>query len=264
MFRRVTAKRHAKAALLLPAILSFFFQLIPFHTNSQTYSRQQLIPITDNGSWVEIPVQVSGLSNATSADFGIESVCLNVQHQAVRELTLILQAPDGTKVTLLSGVGWDGSDLVNTCLDDSGPNLEYASAPITGSFRSMLPLGHFNNGLNPNGTWKLLCRDALTNNTGTFQDITLRFSNTPAVPFSFTESHLPIVLINSGNSGISDYFKSEIQMQIIDNGPGQINYPNQQNFVYDGKIMAEYQGWSSTNSLKKILILILVMRRIPK
>jgi subtilisin-like proprotein convertase family protein len=251
MFRRISAHGHVKAALLLPAILSFYFQLISFQTNSQIYSTQQLISITDNGSWVEIPVQVSGLAIATSADFGIESVCLNVQHPAVRELTLILQAPDGTKVTLISGVGWDGSDLVNTCLDDSGPNLEYASAPITGSFRSMLPLGHFNNGLNPNGTWKLLCRDALINNTGTFQDITLKFSSTPAAPFSFTESHLPIVLINSGTSGISDYFKSEIHMQIIDNGPGQINYPNQQNFVYDGKIMAEYQGWSSTNSPKK-------------
>ena len=201
----ITAHKFAASTIRLSVALLIFLQFSAFHSAAQSFITQQSLSITDNGAWIEVPVQVSGLSASTAADFGLESVCLNLQHPLVRELTLILQSPDGTKVTLLSGLGCDGSNLINTCLNDSGPNLEYESAPFTGSFRSMLPLGHFNNGLNPNGTWKLLIRDAQINNQGTFQDITLYFSNTPAEPFDFTESNLPIVVLNSGANDISDY-----------------------------------------------------------
>ena len=218
---------------------------------AQSFTQDAQVAIKDDGSWAEVGIPVSNLPVTTDAAFGLESVCLEIRHPRMRDLTLILQSPDGTRVTLMSGMGWGGADLENTCLNDLGPNLETAAAPYTGSYRSMLPLGRFNVGLQPNGLWKLLCRDLTAGESGVITQVRLHFSGSPASPFRFTESPLPIIRLTTGPNGISDYFKSEIQMQIIDNGPGRMNQVGHNSFSYEGKIMAEYQGWSSTNAPKK-------------
>ena len=51
-------------------------------------------------------------------------------------LTAILIAPDGTQVTLFSGVGGAGTTFVNTVLDDaSGTSITAGAAPFTGTYR---------------------------------------------------------------------------------------------------------------------------------
>jgi len=62
---------------------------------------------------------------------------------------------------------------------------------------------------------------------------------------NFTESTLPIVIINTGGINIPDEPKITAQMGIIYNGPGQINNVSDSFNVYNGHIGIEQRGSSS-------------------
>jgi len=154
-------------------------------------------PIPDNSTPQSFVVPVTGLQAAGPA-FGLQSVCLTINHTSCADLDVKLQSPDGTRVTLFSGVGWSEDNFTSTCLSDTGQPVYWAEAPFTGNFRSQMPLGNFNNGAALNGSWKLWVRDRAQGNTGTMVEFSLSFGSTPATPFSFTESTLPIILIEIG------------------------------------------------------------------
>jgi subtilisin-like proprotein convertase family protein len=60
-------------------------------------------------------------------------------------LTAILIAPDGTSVTLFSGVGGTNTTFVNTVLDDSsGTSITSGTAPFTGTYRPAGQLSSLN------------------------------------------------------------------------------------------------------------------------
>jgi hypothetical protein len=61
----------------------------------------------------------------------------------------------------------------------------------------------------------------------------------------FTESNLPIVLLNTDGMAIPNEPKIPAIMKIIDNGPGQINHITDPANVYDGNIGIEIRGASS-------------------
>lgn len=76
------------------------------------------------------------------------------------------------------------------------------------------------------------------------------------IPFSIQydgalSSVLPIVKLSTVGNPINDNVKVLVNMQIIDNGIGQLNYANQSNYAYEGGIMAELQGFTGPGYPKK-------------
>jgi subtilisin-like proprotein convertase family protein len=87
---------------------------------------------------------------------------LNISYPNDPDLTVVLIAPNGTKVTLFSGVGTTNSpaDFSNTTFDDSAATqIQNGAPPFFGKFTPQQPLSALN-GINAAGTWTLQITDA--------------------------------------------------------------------------------------------------------
>jgi len=82
---------------------------------------------------------------------------------------------------------------------------------------------------------------------GWFCCCTQLFSQDPA----FTSSNLPIVIINTNGGTIVDDPKINVEMGIIDNGPGVRNNMSDERNIYDGMAAIEIRGSSSQMFPKK-------------
>ncbi len=210
-------------------------------------------PISNNGQTTYFNLSVSGLIPAQlDSTFGLEAVCININHPTDEELYLYLESPDGRVVELSSGSSCNGANYTNTCFDSRvNSSITLADAPYTGTFKPTGYLGRFNNGQTGNGGWRLFVHDYLAFlNSGSLISWSLTFGNSPSKPVVFTSSNLPIVLINTGNLSITE---SEIlvNMGIIDNGSGQRNDTSDVRNNYNGKTMIRIRGNTSKNFEKK-------------
>lgn len=70
-------------------------------------------------------------------------------------------------------------------------------------------------------------------------------------PMLVTESHLPLIMINTGNKSIPDDPKLLVELKVIDNGPGQMNHPGDPANAYQGFAAIEVRGSSSQMFPKK-------------
>lgn len=193
---------------------------------------------------LEIPINVNVPQNAIdTVNFGLETVCLNLNHTYLADLTIELEAPDGTTRLLMSGVGGGGDNLANTCFNQDALNtIQTGSAPFNGTFIPMGQMGAVNNGQNPNGTWKIKVRDDYAADIGNVVNCSLTFGSNPATYFEFAESNLPIVVIETNGSSIGYDIKTVADMGIIYNGPGNRNHLVDPFNEYNGKIGIEYRG----------------------
>lgn len=193
---------------------------------------------------IEIPLTVSGLSTSiNTTTFGLEEVCLNLNHTYDSDLTVSIVSPDGTLVELFSGVGGGGDDMLGTCLRaDATTTLGSGTAPFSGTFAPMGQLGVVNNGQNPNGVWKLRIYDGFGADEGTLNSWSITFGSTPADYFQLTESDLPIVMIQTNGQSIPDEPKIIADLGIIYNGPGVRNYITDPKNEYNGKMGIERRG----------------------
>jgi hypothetical protein len=233
-------------------LLAFLFLLQLVSLRAQTFSStvNQLLP--DDGSTVFFEIPINGLPSVMDTTFGLEQVCLNIKHTYVEDMTVKLESPNGQTILLFAGVGGGGKDFINTCVAGEGLNFALNSAPFSGLFQCYGVLGNFNRGQNPNGTWKLVIHDTYPGaDQGFLVDWSVTFGNSPAEPFVYRSSDLPIVKLTTLNAPIGDDPKVPVLMQIIDNGPGARNFPNQTNYAYEGKIMAEWQGFTGPYYPKK-------------
>jgi gliding motility-associated-like protein len=147
---------------------------------------------TFNGTGGAIPGSGVQLYNATVSSIGainsskgLSQVCMNINHPAVDELEILLQAPDGTYVPLTIQNGAAFSDnYTNTCFSATASTpIKFGTAPFTGTFLPEGHLGAVNNGQNADGVWRLYIRDrrnATTTGTGSIANWSLTFSNNPA------------------------------------------------------------------------------------
>jgi subtilisin-like proprotein convertase family protein len=217
-------------------------------TLAQTFSGTGGI-IPDNSGPVYFPISVSGLSSSViDSSFGVESVCINITHNNDYQLTIQLVAPDGTTIDLSMNNGGTGNNYLNTCFTGTAStSITAASPPFTGSFRPEGILGNVNNGQNGNSVWQLKVQDHNSPSTGSLSQWSITFSNSPALPFWFTSSDLPIVMINSFGQNIPDDPKILAHMGIIDNGFGNRNHFTDPFNSFDGNIGIELRGsWSQT------------------
>ena len=222
-------------------------------SKAQTYTRTAGGSIPDAGPVVSFPMTVAGLSPATiDTIFGLETICMTITHTWDADLSIKLQSPDGTIVDLSIANGADGDGYSSTCFNAFAPgSIVTASAPFTGTFRPQGFIGAFNNGQIGNGIWTLLVQDSYGADTGSVINWSITFGNTPAAPFSFNSSNLPIVVINTGGPSIPDEPKLQVQMGIIYNGPGVRNYLTDPFNNYNNKVGIETRGSSSAGFPQK-------------
>lgn len=192
----------------------------------------------------EIPINVSGLgSSIDTIGFGLEQVCINLTHTWDSDLTISIVAPDGTSAMLAAAVGGDGDHFTNTCFDwNAATAIASGSAPFTGTFKPSGQMGLVNNGQNPNGTWKITVYDSYSGDEGNVISCAITFGSDPATYFAFSESDLPIVVINTNGQNISDDPKIMADMGIIYNGVGQRNHLSDPHNAYNGKAGIEIRG----------------------
>lgn len=211
---------------------------------SQTFSGSTGA-ISDDGQPNEYTLTASGLSASTLTNsYGLTQVCLNLTHTWDSDLNVFLVAPDGTSVNLFSGVGGDGDNFTNTCLNQSATtSINAGSPPYTGTFKPQETLGNVNNGQNGNGLWKLRIIDTYAfADTGSVLSWSITFGNNAPTPFAFTTSNLPIVIINTNGVPIQDEPSINATMGIIYNGEGNINSVTDTPNDYNGNILIEYRG----------------------
>lgn len=241
-----------KNFFFLKHVLTIIFLLIFFSGKAQLFNGTGG-PILNNGQKTYFDLTVSGLVPSTlDSTFGIETLCITINHPVLREVTISLQSPDGRVVEMASGSSCSGENFTNTCFDSRGnSSITTATAPYTGSFKPSGFLGRFNNGQTGNGTWKLHVKDYLAFvNSGTLISWSISFGNAPPKPVKFASSNLPIVFINTGNQSISDN-DLLATMGIIDNGTGQRNDTMDVRNNYNGKTIIHLRGNTSKNFEKK-------------
>lgn len=219
----------------------------PLLVSAQTFTGTGA-PIPDNGNTLEIPLGVNGLSAALdTTTFGLEQVCINIDHSWISDLDVSLVAPDGTVVLLVSGQGGDSDHYTNTCFrQDEALSIVQGTPPYTGTYRPQGDLGLINHGQDGNGEWLLRVLDMYPfADQGDVLSWSITFGSDPAAPFSLSSSNLPIVVINTNGQDIPNDVKITAQMGIVDNGPGNLNHPTDPFTDYNGTIGIEVRGNSS-------------------
>ncbi len=166
--------------------LSAIFFFSTFHLSAQTFTGTGGSIPGSGAQWYDATVSGIGTINASK---GIAQVCMNINHPAVDELEILLQAPDGTYVplTIQNGAAF-ADNYTNTCFSATASTpIKFGTAPFTGTFLPEGHLGAVNNGQNADGVWRLYIRDrrnATTTGTnagtGSIANWSLTFSNNPA------------------------------------------------------------------------------------
>ncbi|MBK7406700.1 MAG: CotH kinase family protein [Saprospirales bacterium] len=226
--------------------------LLPLWSFSQVFSGTGG-PISDNGTHSYFQLSVSGLPSVIDTSFGLEAACVNITHTNVSDLIISLISPNGKEVELSSRNGGDGDNYSNTCFNSQAPTPIYlGAAPFSAWYEPEGFLSLVNTGQDPNGIWTLHIFDAAPFSfSGNLTSWSLEFGPHPSVPFSFTHSQLPLVVISTEGVLIPDEPKIVAQMKVIDNGPGQSNFLTDTGNVYQGWIGIEVRGKSSSWQPKK-------------
>ena len=237
---------------LLLNIITIISMLFSFYAKAQLFTGTGGT-ILNNGQNTNFSLSVSGLIPSTlDSTFGIEEVCININHPAVEELYIYLQSPAGNIVILSEATSCNGANYTNTCFDNkAGTSVTLATAPYTGIYKPIGYLGRFNTGQSGNGTWQLIVKDYLTNaNSGNVISWSILFGNSPPPPEKFTSSNLPIIIINTNNQSIGNS-AIMVSMGIIDNGPGLRNNMTDIWNNYNGKTSIHIRGNSTRDFEKK-------------
>jgi len=211
--------------------------------------------IPDDGNAIEFSILVQNLIPSTidTANFGLETICINLNHTWDADLDIRLIAPDGTSILLTSGIGGSGQNYSVTCFNNHATaSIMSGHAPFNGTFRPLGWLGKANNGQNANGTWKLRILDTYPwADTGILYDWNITFGSNPSGLFNLYSSDIPIIVINSNQLEIPDEPKIDAMMGIIHNGQGNLNFINDPFNDYSGHIAIEMRGSSSQYFPKK-------------
>jgi subtilisin-like proprotein convertase family protein len=232
--------------VILPALC-----LLSLHNFGQTFTGGGGT-IPDDGTSVYFPIIVNSLGHPSiDTLFGLESVCINIQHTYDADLEIQLIAPDGTMVMLSISNGGDGDNYTNTCFADSSEiSIGDGTAPFSGTFRPQEYIGNVNNNQTGTGVWQIYIRDLYPGDAGNLLSWSITFGNNPSGPYEFDSSNLPIVIIDTHEQMIPDDPKISVDLSIIDNGPGIRNFLNDTpSFTHNTGI--EIRGSSSQMFPKK-------------
>ncbi len=219
-----------------------------FSLNAQTFTAAPVLPVTV-GTTLISALEVDGLPDSIGSEhFGLEAVCLSLSYPEIKHLIVTLYAPDGTMVKLIHLNGRDDADhLANTCFGEAGKYFPWEYPPYYGGYQPVLPLGVVNNGQNPNGAWRLVVQEYQSDDdeAGYLERWSLTFGKHPARRTFPENSHLPVLVINTGGQVIPDEPKITAHLGVIDNPPGMANRFDGDFNAYNGPIGIEWRGASS-------------------
>lgn len=236
-----THQRFLRRVLLKTLVMA------PWYLSAQTFNGAGGA-IPDDGNALVIPLNISGLAAPLdTTTFGLEQVCITIDHEWIADLDVSLVAPDGTTRLLTSGQGWDTDHYTSTCFgQDAAISIVAGLPPYTGTFRPMQDLGMMNHFQDGNGVWQLRVQDVYPwEDEGAVIGWSLTFGNNPASPFHLVATELPIVVINTNGQAIPNDQKITAFMGIIDNGAGNQNHPQDSFTDYGGDIGIEVRGNTS-------------------
>lgn len=131
---------------------------------------------------VAVPDGTTVTSTISIPDAGLINdlnVALDITHDFVQDLDVTLISPAGTRVQLVSAVGFDGDNFTDTTLDDEAAlSITAGTAPFTGSFIPQEALSQFD-GENLSGIWTLEITDAASADSGTLNGWSITADVTP-------------------------------------------------------------------------------------
>jgi subtilisin-like proprotein convertase family protein len=221
-------------------------------TRAQTFNANLADTIFDDLT-NEYILDVVGLSqNLNTTIFGLEQICLTIEHTYLADLEVLIEAPSGIQVSLFSGIGGDSDFLTNSCFSaESTLPINQGQSPYSNIYIPMGQLGYINNGQSGNGIWKLIVRDTWAQDAGNIYGFSVTFGSNPATVFTISESNLPIVMLETNGQEIPNEPKINGNVKIIYNGEGLRNYTNQTDFHFNGNCGLEVRGASSSGMPKK-------------
>jgi len=119
---------------------------------------------------------VTGLQENLSSDYGLQSVCVDLDHPGLNNIGVKLFSPDGTS-SILTQLIATGSALDNTCFSDDATNtIASGTPPYTDIYLPKTPLSSINNGQSGEGTWRICTANLQTNTvSGILNSWTLNF-----------------------------------------------------------------------------------------
>ena len=241
-------------------------------TNAQVFTTGTLNQAIPPGGTTPTcyPITVSGLSGLGIIDvnYGVASVCINIDHTWVGDLRISLVAPDGTTVLLVQDDGNNsGVNFTGTCFTAAAtvPISATAIAPFTGDYLAAQNLGAVNNGQSGNGVWTLCVLDTYDpSDDGTMLDWSINFNTTPAPPpsptanidepcnaFTLTPdaSCIPLTFDNTSatpstsiaNPSCGTYQGGDVWFNVVVPAGGSLKFDTQAGTMLDGA-MAIYSG----------------------
>lgn len=233
-------------------VLTLYTILAIFGLNAQTFTSQEFNLINDNQT-NEYELIVSGLSQISDTEnFGLEGICLSIQHSYVADLEVYLVSPTGVTISLFSRIGGGSDFFTNTCFSaESSVPISSGVSPFTGIYLPLGQLGLLNDNQVANGTWILRVNDTWEQDAGDFVQFSLSFGSNPAPVFTIQESDLPIVLLETNGQEIPNEPKINGTVKLIYNGEGQRNFKNQTDIHFQGNCGLEIRGASSSGMPKK-------------
>ncbi len=231
--------------------LTLFFIAIAFSLNAQTFTGAPG-GILNNGQFTYFNLPVSGLGATLDSTFGLQEICINMNHPKVQQVYVYLQSPAGTTVELTQGASCSGIGYASTCFNNSAASaITLGTSPYAGSFKPVGSLGRFQSGQPGNGTWKLIVHDYLGFvDSGYVISWSLNFGTSPASAARLYSSNLPIVVINTGAFPLSD-IQVTGDMGVISNGTAVRNSVTDPWNNYNGKVKVRFRGNSSNIFEKK-------------
>lgn len=165
------------------------------------FSNNNTFNIPDGTSSITSNIVVSGISGTAASQ--LKSVCVNVTHGYVEDVSMSLQCPDGNMINLSSDNGGSGNNYTNTCFSNSGTAITSGTPPFTGTYTPEQPLSLLN-GCTANGTWSLIVKDVTSPDAGILTGWSITFQNgvtyswSPATGLSSTTG--AVVTANPGST----------------------------------------------------------------
>ena len=167
-----------KSFFITIVMLSFGFSAI----QAQTFNGGGGAIPDDGTSPTCFSISVAGVGTINNT-FGLATVCLDITHTWDSDLEITLVAPDGTSIPLAIQEGGSGDNFTGTCFTGTAiTSITNGTAPFTGDFLPENPMGSANNGQNADGQWTLCIQDIFAGFTGTLNNWSITFNNTPAPP----------------------------------------------------------------------------------
>ncbi len=147
-----------------------------------SFTNNQDLLIDPPNTIITSEINVAGVLPVELGPDVIQSVCINVDHNWLSDLDIYLESPGGLFMELVTDVGSNGDDFVETCFVPGATlDIDYIDppangAPYTGSFNPEGLWSDLGYGTNTNGTWTLIIIDDAIGFEGTLLDWTITFN----------------------------------------------------------------------------------------